>query len=105
MKGTALVVLAVFCCLSVAGGQWLEATIYLPDSFGGVGSPRYLVYNTTNNTIYVGGEYGDCVIAIDGATDQRIARIPAGSGIYALCCNPQTHYVKPCLISASSGGA
>ena len=72
------VLLVVFCCLSAVSGQWLETTIYLPDSLGGLTHPQCLVYNTTNNTIYVGGQYGDCVIAIDGATNQRIARIPTG---------------------------
>jgi len=53
--------------ISAVHGQWLEQTIYLPDSLSGLVGPTRLVYNSANNTIYVGGEYGDCVIAIDGA--------------------------------------
>jgi len=67
--------------------QWLETTIYIPDSLSGILFPRAFTYNATNNKIYVGGAYGDCVIVIDGATNQKIAKIPAGSYITALCWN------------------
>ncbi len=67
--------------------QWLETTIYMPDSLCGVVYPQAFTYNETNNKIYVGGEYGDCVIVIDGANNQKIARIPAGNKIRALCWN------------------
>ena len=66
----ASMLLAVCCLLSAVHGQWLERTIYLPDSFGGLGSPSCLVYDSANNTIYVGGLYGS-VPVIDGATDQK----------------------------------
>uniref|UniRef100_A0A7V5XZR8 YncE family protein n=1 Tax=candidate division WOR-3 bacterium TaxID=2052148 RepID=A0A7V5XZR8_UNCW3 len=56
--------------------QWLETTIYLSDSFSGMTYPQAFTYNTTNNKIYVGGEEGNCVIVIDGETNQKIARIP-----------------------------
>lgn len=56
--------------------QWLETTIYVPDSLCGVISPRAFTYNGTNNKIYVGGWNGNSVVVIDGATDTKIARIP-----------------------------
>ncbi len=64
------VLLAVSCWLSAVSAQWLEETIYLPDSFGGLAMPQSLVYDSANNTIYVGGLYGS-VPVIDGATDQK----------------------------------
>lgn len=67
--------------------QWLETTIYLPDSLTGVVYPQAFTYNVTNNTIYVGGSSGHCIIAIDGTTNQKIAKIPAGSDIIDLCWN------------------
>ena len=66
------VLLAVCCCLSAAHSQWLEKTIYLPDSLGPLTGLRCLVFDSANNTVYVGGERGNCVLAIDGATNQKI---------------------------------
>ena len=87
------ILLALCCCLSAAHSQWLEKTLYLPDSFGGMTNPQCLAYDSANNTIYVGGEYGNCVLAIDGATNHRIARIPADSNGVALCYNPANRKV------------
>jgi YVTN family beta-propeller protein len=72
--------------------QWLETTIFL-DSIYGISNPCSFTYNATNNSIYVGGEQGNCVIAIDGQTNQKIAKIPAGSGIRALCWNSANNKV------------
>jgi YVTN family beta-propeller protein len=85
--------LAVGCLLSIAPGQWLETTIMLPDSLCGLRHPRCLTYNSVNNTICVGGDDGECVLAIDGATNQKIARIPTGSYGIALCYNPTNNKV------------
>ena len=73
--------------------QWLETTIYLSDSLSGMAYPQAFTYNATNNKIYVGGEYGNCVIVIDGETNQKIAKIPAGRGIYSLCWNSTNNKV------------
>ena len=55
-----------------------------------MGGYRAVTAEHREEVVYVGGEHGYCVIAIDGATNQRIARIPAGFLGTALCCNP-TH--------------
>jgi YVTN family beta-propeller protein len=73
--------------------QWLETTIYIPDFLSGIQAPQAFVYNPANNTVYVGGARGDCVIAIDGATDEKIARIPAGENIKAMCWNSTNNKV------------
>jgi YVTN family beta-propeller protein len=93
MRLTRLVASSVLLAVSFASAQSLETTIFLPDSLSGLTRPKCLAYDSSSNTVYVGGETGDCVIAIDGATNQKIARIPAGSGIYALCYNPQNNRV------------
>ncbi len=85
--------LLTICCLSAAQAQWLETTIPIPDSFGVLEEPQCLAYNATNTTIYVGGRDGDCVIAIDGATNQRIARIPTGKFVLDLCYNSTNNKV------------
>jgi YVTN family beta-propeller protein len=93
MRLTRLVASSFLLAVSLVSGQWLEKTIYLPDSFGGLTMPQCLAYNSANNTIYVGGEYGRCIIAIDGATNQKIARIPSGCGTRDLCYNPRDNRV------------
>ncbi len=47
--------LFVACLVSAGLSQWLEKTVYLPDSFGGLTYPQRLTYNSHDNTIYVGG--------------------------------------------------
>src|SRR5512143_2130044 len=71
------VLLAASCLLSAASAQWLETTIPLPDSLSGMTSPRQLIYGSASNTMYVIGAAG-LVIAMDGASGQKIARIPTG---------------------------
>ena len=83
------VLLAVGCLLSSVSAQWLEMTIRLPDSLSGMSNSVALAYDSASNTIYVGGD--SCVIAIDGQSDQKIGRIPASSGIYALCYYPEAN--------------
>ena len=51
-----LLLASIFLPLSLASGQWLETTIYVPDSLCGVIGAQALTYNTANNKIYVGGE-------------------------------------------------
>ncbi|HTW91929.1 MAG TPA: hypothetical protein VMH22_09495, partial [bacterium] len=48
-------------------GQVLEATIDVPDSFSAITMPQALGFNPTNNKVYVGGNYGDFAVVIDGA--------------------------------------
>src|SRR5271157_5002621 len=88
-----IILFAVCGWLSMLSAQWLETTIDVPDSFCGVANPQCLAYDSTNNTTYVGGRYGNCVIAISGATNQKVARIPAGADIQALCSNSQNNKV------------
>ncbi|MEO0114131.1 MAG: YncE family protein [candidate division WOR-3 bacterium] len=73
--------------------QWLETTIFVPDSFCGIIYPKAFAYNITNNKIYVGGKKGDCVIVIDGETNEKIAKIMTGSRIYTSDWNEANHLV------------
>jgi YVTN family beta-propeller protein len=96
-----LTVLLATCLLVVtASAQWLETTIYVPDSLCGLVPPSCLLHNPTNNTVYVGGG-GDCAIAIDASTNQKIARIPTGSSVSAMCHNPLNNKVY-CATPGSS---
>lgn len=71
---------------AAARTQWLEETIWLPDTLSRITYPRCLADDSTDNKIYVGGG-GKCVIVIDGETDKKIARIPAGEDIQDMIWN------------------
>ena len=79
-------VLCILC--AVSSGQWLETTIYLPDSFTGMSRLWALAYHSTTNTIYVAGVEGGCLMAVDGTTSQKFARIPVDRGLIGLCSDP-----------------
>ncbi|MDH5187153.1 MAG: YncE family protein, partial [candidate division WOR-3 bacterium] len=85
---------AIFCIVPTdLSAQWLETTIYVPDSLSGITRPQAFTYNTTNNKIYVGGKEGDCVIVIDGQTNEKVAKIPAGRNIKALTWNSNNNKI------------
>jgi hypothetical protein len=52
---TTSIIVCICCCQSAAHSQWLEKTIVIPDSFGTLTSTKGIVYDSTNNTIYVAG--------------------------------------------------
>jgi len=86
---TRLMPFAVCCMLfASAPAQWLDTTLVLPDSFGGLQRPRCLAVNTANNRVYVGGQEGEVTIAIDGTTSEKIARIPTGYFAIDMGYNP-----------------
>jgi len=103
VNGWRSVLLTILCLLLplLLFSQWLETTIYVPDSLFGVSWPQAFTYNATNNKIYVGGGNGNCVIAIDGETDEKIVKIPAGSDIWALVWNATNNKVY-CANSGSN---
>ncbi len=84
-----LIVAVALCGLLAAplGGQWLEKTILVPDSFVWQRGPQSLAYESAANTIYVGSQSGNCIIAIEGTTMEKFARIPADTGVRVLCYN------------------
>ena len=87
MKKT--VIAAILCLfVALAFGQLLEKTIYVPDSLGGLLAPQCLAYDSASNTVFAGGGAGDCVVAIDAGSNWRVARIPAGRNIQAICYSP-----------------
>jgi len=98
-------VLAVLC-LFVAGAsaQFLETTIPLPDTLGGVGYPAAMAYNSTANRIYAGGSPSDRIAVVDAATGARVARIltPPGEGIASLCHNPANNKLYASTYAASA---
>ena len=82
------VVLFALAALGAPGlAQVVEETIYLPDSLSGTTSPQCVCYVASNHTLYVGGMYGGCVIAVDGITHEKTARIAVGSNVVAMCHN------------------
>ena len=41
--------------VATASGQWLEATVFIPDSFGGLRLPNCLAYYPADNRVFVAG--------------------------------------------------
>ncbi len=69
-------------------GQYLETTIYPPDSFSGIIYPQAFAYNATDNKIYCANYYSDNVSVIDGAGDSVITTITVGDGPLSFAWNP-----------------
>lgn len=102
-KSLYLVLIVIYSLLpSLLFSQWLQTTIFIPDSLTGLIEPRALAYNATNNKIYVGGSDGNCVIVIDGETNQKVARIPTGTTITAICWGSVSNKVY-CSTYGSNG--
>jgi len=83
----AQVVGLVLLAAGTSQGQWVEKTIWLPDSLGGVVRPAWMVINTTNNKLYVSGLFEPYTspnpehrwaAVIDGSTNRRHGRIKVG---------------------------
>jgi YVTN family beta-propeller protein len=86
--------ITIICLIfGIGQSQWLETTIYVPDSLIGVLYPQIFTYNATNNRIYVSGEESQHLIVIDGETNQKIAKIPIGEYPSALCWNSVSNKV------------
>jgi DNA-binding beta-propeller fold protein YncE len=67
--------------------QWLETTVWLPDSLSGISYPNVFGYNETSNRVYVADGSNPWVIVLDALTGEKIARAPASSGVAAICWN------------------
>jgi YVTN family beta-propeller protein len=87
------VLLAICCCLSAASAQWLETTVFTPDSFGGLSMPNCLVYDPTDNTVFVAGEQTSTILVLDAKDGHRLARIPFAGDVRALCYNSVSNKV------------
>jgi YVTN family beta-propeller protein len=79
MKRAAFVTVVVL--LGAAGGQWLETTIYLPDS----SRPNALCYNAENSRLYCANSAGNNISVIDGRFNGLIRNIPVGRRPSLLC--------------------
>jgi len=90
MHLTRLVLCLVLLVVTLASGRKADWTIYLPDSLSCLASPRCVVYDPANNTVYVGG--GAFVIAVDCSTNKKVARMATGS-CGALFYNPANNRV------------
>ncbi|MEO0050290.1 MAG: YncE family protein, partial [candidate division WOR-3 bacterium] len=68
---------------TVATAQWLEKTIYLPDSAG----PQMLCYNPLSRKLYCANEWNCTITVIDGASNAILAHIPVATHPSAICIN------------------
>jgi hypothetical protein len=78
--------------VSAASGQWLEATVFIPDSLGGLRFPSRLVYDSADNRVFVAGESTRTLFAFDATDGHGEARIPLGANVRALV--PGVYFVR-----------
>jgi YVTN family beta-propeller protein len=71
--------------VAAASGQWLETTIPVPDTFGGIAMPNQLAYDSAGNHVYVAGTVTRNIFVLDATNGRRLARIPFEGDIRALC--------------------
>ena len=74
--------------VAAASGQWLESTVFIPDSFGGLRMPNCLAYDPPDNAVFVAGETTRTILVLDAKDGHRLARIPFEADIRSLCYNP-----------------
>jgi len=91
MRGSSLLISICLLLAAQASGQWLEKTILLPDSCGGLIWPETAAWNTLQHRLYVTGGFANAVVAIDGGTNRRSARIPLPGGSHHICFNPRSN--------------
>jgi YVTN family beta-propeller protein len=81
------VLVLVAVAVTVTSGQWLEATVAIPDTFGGLRMPNCLAYDSADNVVFVAGESTRTILVLDAHDGHRLARIPFTADIRALCYN------------------
>ena len=87
-----IVLACILLLVAAASGQWLETTLALPDSFGGVVEPGCLAVDSIAGLVYVGGGQGG-VSVIDGATLRRVGRLCPDGAVPAVLWNPDNNQV------------
>ncbi len=79
--------------VAAASGQWLEATVFIPDTFGGLRQPNCLAYDSADNRVFVAGESTRTILVLDGKDGHRLGRIPFRADVRALCYNPKSNKI------------
>jgi DNA-binding beta-propeller fold protein YncE len=62
---------------SMLSAQWFEGNVYLPDSFSGTCVTQALIWNSTDDIIYLRG-FNETFVAIDGLSDEKVEPIRIG---------------------------
>ncbi len=87
MRGMGKLAVALILAAGAAAGQWVDKVVTLPDSLSGVESPEYLLYCSVENVVYVGGGLGECLLALEGGSGDKVARVPLHGTVRALSYN------------------
>ncbi len=81
-------VVLLMALVAASSGQWLEGTVFIPDSFGGLRMPNFLAFDATDNRVFVAGALTRTILVLDGTDGHRLGRIPFQADVSALCYNP-----------------
>jgi YVTN family beta-propeller protein len=93
LKRIPLVPILVLALASAALSQWLERTLLLPDSFSGLTQPVHLLWDSLDNTVYVGGAVGNYMLVIDDRTGIKKALVPTLFPVTSLAFSPDCRKV------------
>ncbi len=93
MRRLSLAPILALALVSAGFPQYLETTVLLPDSFSGLAQPQHLIWDSLDNTVYVGGAVGDYVLGIDDRTGAKKAIVPTGFPITTLAFSPDCRKV------------
>jgi YVTN family beta-propeller protein len=55
--------------------QNIETRLFFPDSFSGLREPIAVIYNPLSDKIYIAADKNNALLILDGATDDKIARL------------------------------
>jgi|GEM_PF-5235475 len=68
------ILIFTFLLYSTIHAQWFEGNLYLPDSFSGTVNTQKIIWNATNDKVYLGGN-NETFVTLDCETDEKIAPI------------------------------
>ncbi|UCG41750.1 MAG: YncE family protein [candidate division WOR-3 bacterium] len=100
-----MLAIAALGAVSICPGQYLEKTIYMPDSVGGALDPQCIAYSSQSDVAYVGGgkDQAGAIVAIDGSSGRKVASIPLARVVQAACYD--SHDDRVYFARSGDGGA
>lgn len=73
------ILIFTFLLNSMLQAQWIEGNLYLPDSFSGTMNTLQIIWNATNDNVYLGGT-NETFVTLDCETDDKISPIRINAG-------------------------
>ena len=94
IRGLWAVLGLVAVLVAAASGQSVEATVFLPDSFGGLKMPNCLAYDSADNTVFVAGETTRTILVLNAKDGHRLGELRS-TGWGASAVSTDLHRAAP----------